>query len=171
MIEASILTYLVNLAHPKTPNFLCNRIYALMLNTKQLALIAFFISALICGCKPSGPKIEMDSAFEILDNEAYKLFSSTAQMEVLDSGFTWTEGPLWMNKTQQLLFNDIPANKTFSWAKKEGTKVYLAPSGFTIGVSHEGELGANDWLLNPDEKLTLCQHSPAMSLLHPTTQS
>ena len=103
-------------------------------------------------------KSKMDSAFEILDDEAYKIFSPSAQIEVLDSGFIWTEGPLWLTETNQLLFNDIPQNKTFSWSENEGTKVYLDPSGFTSDASRQGEPGANGLVLNPNGQLVLCQH-------------
>lgn len=129
-----------------------------MSNPKLLILITFFISTLFWTCKPSNPAIEIDSAFEILDDEAYKIFSPSAQMEVLDSGFTWTEGPLWLEQTQQLLFNDIPPNKTFSWSEKGGTKVYLDPSGYTSDVARQGEPGANGLLLNSAGQLVLCQH-------------
>jgi len=129
-----------------------------MFNPKLLILITFFISTLFCSCKSSSTKVKIDSAFEILDDEAYKIFSPSAQIEVLDSGFTWTEGPLWLNETKQLLFNDIPPNKTFSWSEEEGTKVYLDSSGYTSDITREGEAGANGLLLNSDGQLVLCQH-------------
>ncbi|MEM9546544.1 MAG: SMP-30/gluconolactonase/LRE family protein [Bacteroidota bacterium] len=99
-----------------------------------------------------------DPAFEILDEEAYKIFDVNAQLEVLDSGYIWTEGPLWLKATNQLLFNDIPANKTYVWSESEGTKVYLSPSGYTSDLSRNGEPGANGLVLNAEGKLILCQH-------------
>ena len=125
-----------------------------MFNSKTLFFAGFTIIAILCECKET----KVDDAFEIMDDEAHLIFSPTAQIEVLDSGFTWTEGPLWLNKTEQLLFNDIPSNKTFSWSEKEGTKVYLNPSGYTIDVPREGEPGANGLILNSDGQLVLCQH-------------
>ena len=129
-----------------------------MHNSKLTILLAGFMTILIIGCMAPKTPDKIDKAFEILDDEAYKIFSTTAQMEVLDSGFIWTEGPLWLHKSEQLLFNDIPANKTFSWSEKEGTKVYLSSSGYTSDLSREGEPGANGLLLNSNGELVLCQH-------------
>ncbi len=110
------------------------------------------------GCQSKIKSKKIDDAFEILDDEAFKIFSASAQIEVLDSGFTWTEGPLWLKETNQLLFNDIPPNKTFSWSEKEGTKLYLDPSGYTSDIPRKGEPGANGLLLDADGQLVLCQH-------------
>lgn len=127
-------------------------------NSFTLILFSFFLTSLFYGCQPQAKEKKIDSAFEILDEEAYKIFSLDAQIEVLDSGYTWTEGPLWLKDQNRLLFNDIPPNKTFSWSEKEGTQEYLHPSGYTSEVPRGGEPGANGLLLNGEGKLILCQH-------------
>ena len=38
-----------------------------------------------------------------------------AKLEKIASGFTWTEGPVWIH-TGFLLFADIPANKIHKWS-------------------------------------------------------
>ena len=137
---------------------------------KNSALFVFLLAVLLTSftysCQPKKEKKEKvdtvkkmsDPAFEILEDEAYKIFDSNAQVEVLDSGFNWTEGPLWIEATNQLLFNDIPANKTYAWSESDGTKEYLSPSGYTGYVVRDGEPGANGLLLNTDQQLVLCQH-------------
>lgn len=129
-----------------------------MLNSKFLNLLIIVSCCLFSGCNSSKVPKEIDKAFEILDDEAYKIFSSNAQIEVLDSGFIWTEGPLWLENSGQLIFNDIPQNKTFSWSEELGTNIYLSPSGYTSDQKREGETGANGLLLNSKGKLILCQH-------------
>lgn len=119
-------------------------------------LLTAFVASLFFGCDSAPDKI--NKSFEILDDEAYNIFSTSAQIEVLDSGFTWTEGPLWLDKTNQLLFNDIPSNKTYSWSENDGTKVYLDPSGYTSDIPRTGESGANGMLLDNKGQLVLCQH-------------
>lgn len=135
----------------------------------------FLIMCILCfgiSCNNQKSKPEIDKAFEILDEEAWNIFSTSAQMEVLDSGFIWTEGPLWLDKTGQLIFNDIPQNKTFAWTKEEGTTTYLSPSGYTNDETREGEPGANGLLLNGNGQLVLCQHGDRrMALMNSTIDS
>ena len=128
-----------------------------MFNSKLFASLIIVTCALFLGCNSPIVSKEINKAFEILDDEAYKIFSSAAQIETLDSGFIWTEGPLWINKTNQIIFNDIPQNKTFSWSEKSGTEVYLSSSGYTQDLKREGEPGANGMLLNNNGQLILCQ--------------
>ena len=100
----------------------------------------------------------MDPAFEILTDEAYKVIQSTAKLEVVDSGYNWTEGPLWLDGLNTLVFNDIPANTTYAWSEGNDTKIFLKPSGYTAEDARGGEPGANGLLLNNDGELVLCQH-------------
>ena len=98
------------------------------------------------------------STIEILDPEAEKLFSKDASVEVLASGFEWTEGPLWLKDQQKLIFSDVPTNKIYSWSEKDSLQIYLTPSGYTDTIPHHGEMGSNGLGLNNKGKLVLCQH-------------
>jgi len=129
-----------------------------MFNTKSILFLFLASTLLHIGCKPTQSTPTMSSTFEILDEEAYKIFDNSAQVEVLDSGFTWVEGPLWIKESEQLLFNDIPTNKTYVWSAKKGTQVYLDPAGYTSDIPRKGEPGANGLILNNADKLVLCQH-------------
>ena len=64
----------------------------------------------VYGCILNNTPVKSDPAFEILDPEAINIFGTNAKLEVIDSGFVWTEGPLWLEKTKELIFNDIPAS-------------------------------------------------------------
>lgn len=72
-----------------------------------------------------------------------------AKVELVDSGFEFTEGPVWYQGT--LLFSDIPANTIYQWTPREGTTVFMKPSGRANGLAvdtsgqlliaqHEGHL-------------------------------
>jgi gluconolactonase len=51
-------------------------------------------------------------------------------VDVIASGYIWTEGPVWVGGEQgQLLFSDVPGNAIYSWDGKRTTP-FLAPSGF-----------------------------------------
>lgn len=51
--------------------------------------------------------------------------------EVIADGFTWTEGPVWLNG--RLYFNDIPNKRMMQWSESSGTEVALSNSEFANG--------------------------------------
>ncbi|WP_228466762.1 SMP-30/gluconolactonase/LRE family protein [Adhaeribacter swui] len=86
------------------------------------------------------------------------MIKKDAKIEVLAEGFTFTEGPVWIEKEKMLLFSDVPANTIYKWTEAKGKEVYLKPSGYTGQESRGGFLGSNGLLLGKDGKLLLCQH-------------
>ena len=56
-------------------------------------------------------KTKHQFSIEILADEALQLIDPDAEIEVVGSGFEWTEGPLWIDDGNYLLFSDIPQNK------------------------------------------------------------
>lgn len=79
-------------------------------------------------------------------------------VEILGEGFEWTEGPLWLEKENKLIFSDIPNNSIFEWTEKGGIKLYLKPAGYTGKEKRGGETGSNGLILNDKNELILCQH-------------
>jgi gluconolactonase len=94
----------------------------------------------------------------ILDAEALKLLDSNTEIKILAQGFKWTEGPLYINDGDYLLFSDIPNNKIYRWKEGEDTSTYLFPSGFTGTVYKGKEPGSNGLLLSNKHELILMQH-------------
>ncbi|PJJ83111.1 gluconolactonase [Mucilaginibacter auburnensis] len=92
----------------------------------------------------------MDPAFD-------KLVSKDAKAEILAEGFTWSEGPLWIEKHKMLLLSDVKENKIYKWTAGKGKEVYLNPSGYTGTIPRGGELGSNGLGLSNDGKLVICQ--------------
>lgn len=99
-----------------------------------------------------------NSSIEILDEAALGLIDPEAKLEVIAEGFEWTEGPLWLEKEQKLLFSDIPNNSVFQIDAKGETSLYLKPSGYTGEAARGGETGSNALILDPQGNLVLCQH-------------
>ncbi len=95
---------------------------------------------------------------EILDDEALTLIHADSSLEIMASGFEWTEGPLWLEQQQLLLFSDIPNNTVFQIGEDGETKVYLKPSGYTGTLPRGGETGSNGLILDPEGELVLLQH-------------
>lgn len=95
---------------------------------------------------------------EILDDQALQIINKDAEIVVVGSGFSWTEGPLWIANGNYLLFSDIPNNKVFKLDDQGEITEYLSPSGY-MGENFGGEEpGSNGLLLNRKEELILLQH-------------
>ncbi len=87
-----------------------------------------------------------------------QFIAADAAIEVLDSGYTWTEGPVWSETLGGLLYCDIPSNRVYPWKEGSGSRVYLDSSGYTGSEPRGGELGSNGLWIDPEDRLVLCQH-------------
>ena len=95
---------------------------------------------------------------EALDQRFNDLVPEDSQIEVLASGFTWCEGPVWNSMEECLYFSDIPRNAIFRWSATDGVQLFMQPSGYT-GVSYYGlEPGSNGLAIDPDGHLLMCEH-------------
>src|SRR5688572_21581291 len=98
------------------------------------------------------------SAVESYDPAFAALIAADAVVENLGSGFRWSEGPIWDPAQGALLFSDVPENRVYRWKDGAGITVFLEPSGFTGDVYNGRERGSNGLTLDPQGRLTLCQH-------------
>ncbi|MBC3786069.1 SMP-30/gluconolactonase/LRE family protein [Spirosoma utsteinense] len=88
-----------------------------------------------------------------------KLIPKNAQIEVLASGFMWTEGPVWVKgSSPYLLFSDVPQNTIFKWTEKEGVSPFLKPSGYTGLGTYGDEPGSNGLTIDGNGQLIACEH-------------
>jgi gluconolactonase len=97
---------------------------------------------------------------ESLDARFAELVAEDARIEVLASGFTWTEGPVWVPDSSggHLLFSDIPRNSIFKWSPTNGIELFMSPSGYT-GTAYYGlEPGSNGLALDSQGRLLACEH-------------
>lgn len=87
------------------------------------------------------------------------IIAPDAEIEILASGFDWSEGPVWDRANGRLLFSDIPKNTVFAWEGGSTIDVFLMPSGYT-GPSddYSREPGSNGLAFDADGRLILCQH-------------
>ncbi|MGI9444071.1 MAG: SMP-30/gluconolactonase/LRE family protein, partial [Rubripirellula sp.] len=122
--------------------------------TLSIALLLTVTSLCVAKTPTTLGRVEkFDPAFDAI-------VDSNAKIEVLASGFTWTEGPVWVadDSGGHLLFSDIPRNSIFRWSEKRGTDLFMSPSGYT-GASYYGlEPGSNGLTLDPQGRLTACEH-------------
>lgn len=95
---------------------------------------------------------------EIIDEALNTVLNTDAIIEILTpETFGWSEGPVWVEEHQMVLFTDVPNNKVYKWSDANGLEVYLNPSGNT-GIEEGAKEGANGLLLNAEGQLVLCQH-------------
>ncbi|MFC2124266.1 SMP-30/gluconolactonase/LRE family protein [Bacteroidota bacterium] len=132
---------------------------------KRHLLILLILVVISSGCnrkkdQESGEQNSYPTAgsIERLDEEINRIIPDDAVIEVLAEGFEWSEGPVWIENGNYLLFSDIPPNKVFKWKEGEGISEYLYPSGFSGPSGREGEPGSNGLLLDQQGRLILCQH-------------
>lgn len=86
---------------------------------------------------------------KIIDPKGAEIFDSEAQLEMLADGFIWSEGPLWVEELNCLLFSDIPNNKVHKYCPEDGLSVYLDDSGKSNGLA-----------LNANRELVLMRGGP-----------
>ncbi len=118
----------------------------------RIALLLIIVLFTACSQK------EEVGSIEKLDPALDEIVADNTKIEVLAEGFQWSEGPLWIESGQMLLFSDVPKNIIHKWTEEKGLETYLTPSGYT--VQEEGNIGegANGLLLNAKGQLVLCQH-------------
>jgi gluconolactonase len=96
------------------------------------------------------------------------LIPPDARIEVLASGFKWTEGPVWVQEGGYLLFSDIPRNSIMKWKEGEGVSLFMKPSGYTGVTEYGPEPGSNGLVLDLQGRLVCCEHGDRrMSRLEP----
>lgn len=119
------------------------------------------ILILVMGCNNPKPKQQHPTigSIERLDPALDAIVDTNAKAEIIAEGFEWSEGPLWVEDEQMLLFSDVPANTIYKWTEEDGAEVYLQPSGYTgTEPTMSKEPGSNGLLLDPEGNLVLCQH-------------
>ena len=121
--------------------------------------IILIISISIISCKPKEEPAMSETktigSIEKLDPRLDAIISTDAKIEVLGEGYSWSEGPVWVESDQILIWSDVPENIAYSWKPGEQVKEYLNPSGYTGEGKREG---SNGLLLNAAGELVLCQH-------------
>jgi gluconolactonase len=74
---------------------------------------------------------------ESYGKEFNDLIDPETTIEKIASGFSFTEGPVWDEPNNRLLFSDIPSNKIFSWSSDQGVSIYRSNSNFSDGLTFD----------------------------------
>jgi gluconolactonase len=111
----------------------------------------------------------VDLNLERKDPALDAIISADAKLEKVAGGFTFTEGPVWVDggagtlgpeaASGYLLFSD-PNNNTIYRCTPEGdVQVYMSNSGYTgADIGEYGQPGSNGLTIDSQGRLTICQH-------------
>lgn len=128
----------------------------------RLAVTALTVILFACNNAPQNRQQQTElktmGTIERIDASLDNIISAGAKPEIIADGFEWSEGPLWIEQHNMLLFSDVPANIVYKWTEDKGKEVYLNPSGYTDAVKRGGEMGSNGLTLDTKGNLVLCQH-------------
>ena len=93
-----------------------------------------------------------------LDASIDRIIPADAKLERLASGFTWVEGPVWVN--DRLFFAEIPSNSIRTWTPGKGVR-HLSAAERLLGSAPYGgpESGSNGMTLDLRGRLTVAGHA------------
>lgn len=134
----------------------------------RFVFVAAFLMLLVMSCnhKPKTDIAEnkvtdtiMDMfKIEIHDPSALTMVDSNDTFEILAKGFSWSEGPLWIDELQAVIFSDVPTNKIYKWSEKDSLSVYLEYAGHSGEDNKDSGKGPNGLILDLENNLLICQH-------------
>jgi len=128
-----------------------------------LSASLFSVGALAQSHFPTiGQVVRNDARFD-------KLIPKDAKIEVLASGFVWSEGPVWVKSGNFLLFSDVPQNTIHKWTEKEGLTTFMKPSGYTGVMPYGDEPGSNGLTIDAKGRLIICEHGDRRIAAMPLT--
>jgi len=130
---------------------------------KNLFIFSFFVIIAACNNDQENKAQKMSykniGTIERFDTALDNIISANAKPEIIAEDFEWSEGPLWVEKYNMLLFSDVPMNTIYKWTEANGKEVYLKPSGYTgTEPSLCKEPGSNGLTFDNNGDLVLCQH-------------
>jgi gluconolactonase len=94
-----------------------------------------------------------------LDPALDAILAPDTKIEQLASGFSWTEGPVWVKRGGYLLFSNLSetSNTIYRWSRQDGVSAFLAPAGYD--GPHDPTLrepGSNGLTLDRQGRLIIC---------------
>lgn len=84
---------------------------------------------------------------QVLDPRFAAVAAGGARLQRLCSGAAWSEGPVWLRRSGELLWSDIPNNRMLCWHPQRGMSVWRESVEFT-----------NGHVLEADGSLLHCSH-------------
>ena len=83
----------------------------------------------------------------VFDDRMRSVLHVGSALTRLCTGAIWSEGPVWIEPRQTLVWSDIPNNRMLAWSAETGMSVFRAPSNF-----------ANGNTLDREGRIVTCEH-------------
>ena len=77
-----------------------------------------------------------------------QVLAPDAQLEIISSGHTHVEGPLWVPDSSMLLFSDTKTRTIYRWKAQGGRSKFLENSGYTGRLPYSDEPSSNGMTLD-----------------------
>ena len=118
--------------------------------------LLLLLAPLLAGAAEPKPHV-FHGRIERRDPAFDRLVAPDASFEKLAEGFTWAEGPVWLDGG--LIFSDVPQNIAYRWQPGlTRAEVFLKPSGLLTPAPGFREPGSNGLAHDAQGRLLLCQH-------------
>lgn len=102
---------------------------------------------------------EVNAMVERLDPEFNRIVGANPKIFKLAEGFKFTEGPVWVNDGQYLLFSDPNSNFIYKYSADGGLTVFREESGYSgTDVAEYRQPGSNGLALDKEGRLTVNEH-------------
>jgi gluconolactonase len=127
--------------------------------TLSIPLLVASASKSSASSNPKGGNSDTSAIVERFDPALDTIIPSQARLEKVATGFTWTEGPVWI-RSGYLMFADIPSNSIRKWTPGAGASIFMQPSGYKGSAPYGGpEPGSNGMTLDRAGRLTVAGHA------------
>lgn len=84
------------------------------------------------------------------------LIPADARIEKLSGGFAFTEGPVWHQRFNHLMFSDLRSNAIHIWSDDDGLSTFMQP--VFEGESETPSVGSNGLNIDSQGRLILMEH-------------
>jgi len=128
--------------------------------------IVCFIAICMASCgegdsasKTDRPDITVFETVGSITTTRTDLIDPSTKIENLGGEYIWSEGPIWVQKMDTLLFTDVPGNTIWKYRDGEGLSKYMSPSGAVPPLpDYTSSPGANGLILHDPEHLIVPDH-------------
>ena len=103
-------------------------------------------------------------SLQVFDPRLDPVAQGSTPLQRLCTGAVWSEGPVWMHETGELLWSDIPNNRMLAWHPVQGLRVWRDGVEFTNGHVREAD-GALLHCSHGQRAITRTRFGPALQVL------
>jgi gluconolactonase len=168
MLRRSVSNQKLTLTSRKILHYRKFRMKPTSTNLMRLSAFALFCSVSAAAsaqtpatpAQPTSPTRITSTPLQVdrADPASSRIVPANAKLDRIATGFTWVEGPVWVNGS--LFFADIPSNSIRRWTPGKGVSIFLQPSGYKGSAPYGGrEPGSNGMTLDAQGRLTVAGHA------------